>query len=75
MKRIPKEVWLTPQEVGQMAGGFTAAFIRLEIKAGALKADYLLSKRGRLGRYRIRLDDARAYTMRLSQPQQPQQPQ
>jgi hypothetical protein len=41
MKRIPKEVWLTPQEVGQMAGGFTAAFIRLEIKAGALKADRL----------------------------------
>jgi hypothetical protein len=38
MKRSTSDMvrWLTPQEVGQMAGGFTAEFIRLEIKAGAL---------------------------------------
>jgi hypothetical protein len=29
--------WLTPQEVGNMAGGFTAQFIRMEIKAGLIK--------------------------------------
>lgn len=65
MKHNPQ--WLTPQEVGHLAGGFSAAFIRLEIKAGMLKATYALSRRGRLGRYRIRQDDADAYCQRLSQ--------
>jgi hypothetical protein len=57
--------WYTPQEVGNMAGGFTAQFIREEIKAGELQADYCLSKRGKLGRYRISRANALAYTLRL----------
>lgn len=57
--------WLTPQEVGNMVGGFTATFIRGEIKAGVLKATLVMSRAGKLGRWRIRLDDARAYAARL----------
>lgn len=57
-------VWLTPQEVGNMTG-FSAQFIRGEIKAGALHAQLVLSQRGRLGRYRIHRDDAIAYAVRL----------
>jgi hypothetical protein len=67
MKRSTSDMvrWLTPQEVGQMAGGFTAEFIRLEIKAGALPARLLISKRGKLGRYRITLADAQAYVAQM----------
>lgn len=57
--------WLTPQEVGNMAGGFSAQFIRLEIRAGALQATLVRSQRGKLGRYRIRLADAQAYVNQL----------
>jgi hypothetical protein len=57
--------WLTPQEVGNMAGGFTAQFIRMEIKAGLIPARLVISKRGRLGRYRIKVTDAQAYVARL----------
>jgi hypothetical protein len=57
--------WLTPQEVGNMAGGFTAQFIRMEIKAGLIPAKLVISKRGRLGRYRIKITDAQAYVSKL----------
>jgi hypothetical protein len=57
--------WLTPQEVGNLAGGFTAQFIRMEIKAGIIPAKLVISKRGRLGRYRIKLVDAQAYVNQL----------
>jgi hypothetical protein len=57
--------WLTPQEVGNLAGGFSAQFIRLEIKAGIIPAVLVVSKRGRLGRYRIKAEDARAYVAQL----------
>jgi hypothetical protein len=64
VKREPIEHWLTPQEVGNMAG-FSAQFIRDEIRGGELKATLCMSRRGKLGRWRIRLDDARAYVVRL----------
>ena len=57
--------WLTPQEVGNMAGGFTAEFVRREIKAGELAAEWCLSQRGKLGRWRIRRSVADAYVSRL----------
>jgi hypothetical protein len=57
--------WLTPQEVGNLAGGFSAQFIRLEIKAKELPAVLVMSRRGKLGRYRIKAEDARAYVTRL----------
>lgn len=67
MKRSSSEMirWLTPQDVGNMAGGFTAQFIRMEIKAGEIPAKLVISRRGKLGRYRIRLEDAKAYITRL----------
>jgi hypothetical protein len=67
MKPHPDEFleWMTPQEVGNLAGGFTAQFIRLEIKAGIIPATLVISKRGRLGRYRIRKTDAQAYVAQL----------
>jgi hypothetical protein len=57
--------WLTPQEVGNLAGGFSAQFIRLEIKAKELPAVLVMSRRGKLGRSRIKAEDARAYVTRL----------
>ena len=66
MKRAAENVrWLTPQEVGKMAGGFTAQFIRMEIKAGEIPATLVISRRGKLGRYRIRIEDAKVYIARL----------
>jgi len=64
--------WLTPQEVGNLAGGFTAQFIRTEIRAGELSAEWCKSQRGKLGRWRIRRTVADAYVKRFQQ-QQPQQ--
>lgn len=60
-----QERWLTPQEVGNLAGGFSATFIRLEIKAGALPATLVTSRRGKLGRWRIKAVDAKAYVAEL----------
>jgi len=51
--------WLTPQEVGNLVGGFSAQFIRNEIKAGELQARYVRSRSGKMGYYRVRLADAR----------------
>ncbi len=65
MKRDPLIRWMTPQDVGNLAGGFTAQFIRMEIRAGEIPAILVMSKRGKLGRYRIKADDARAYVSRL----------
>jgi len=63
--------WLTPQEVGNMAGGFTAQFIRDEIRAKELEAEWCLSRRGKLGRWRIRRTVAEAYALRLRGSQTP----
>jgi hypothetical protein len=57
--------WLTPHEVGTLAGGFSANFIRREILAGELTADYCLPSRGKLGRWRIRREHAEAYAEKL----------
>jgi hypothetical protein len=57
--------WITPQELGNMAGGFSAQFIRMEIKAGIIPAKLAVSRRGKLGRYRIRLADAEKYVATL----------
>jgi hypothetical protein len=69
MKRRQQERWLTPQEVGNMAGGFTAQFIRQEIKGGELPATLCMSQRGKLGRWRIKWADAAAYVARFQRAQ------
>lgn len=53
--------WLTPQEVGNLVGGFSAQFIRAEIRAGELPALHVKSRSGKMAYYRIRLADAVAY--------------
>jgi len=57
--------WLTPQEVGNLVGGFSAQFIRNEIRAGELQARYVRSRSGKMGYYRVRLADARVYEAHL----------
>lgn len=57
-------IWLTPQEVGNITG-FSAGFIRTEIKAKVLPAQYVPSRSQRAGRWRIHRDDAIAYAVRL----------
>jgi hypothetical protein len=64
VKRDPMQHWLTPQEVGNMAG-VSAKFIRDEIRGGELTATLLMSRRGKLGRYRIKPEDAKVYIGRL----------
>ena len=62
----PRETgWLTPQEVGNMVGGFSAQFIRNEIRAGELEAAQIRSRKGKMAYYRIKLVDAEAYQERL----------
>lgn len=69
--------WLTPQEVGNLAGGFSAEFIRREIKAGELPAVQIVSRAGKMAYWRIRIEHARAYVLKLyarkkATPQTPQ---
>jgi hypothetical protein len=56
---------MTPQEVGNLVGGFSGQFIREEIRAGQLPARYIRSRTGRMGYYRIRVADALAYEASL----------
>lgn len=56
--------WLTPQEVGNLTG-FSAQFIRTEIKAHALPAQWVQAQSSKMGRYRIHRDDALAYARKL----------
>ena len=62
---LPVKLWLSPQDVGDLVGGFSAQFIRNEIRAGALPARYIRSRGGKMGYYRILLADARSYEARL----------
>jgi hypothetical protein len=59
-----ERIWLTPQEVGNMTG-FSASQIRKEIALKALPAQLVMSRQGKLGRWRIHRDDAAAYAMQL----------
>jgi len=56
--------WLTPQDVGVLIG-FSANFIRGEIKARELPAQWIPSRSGKLGRWRIHREDAVAYAVKL----------
>jgi hypothetical protein len=56
--------WMTPQEVGNLTG-FSAGFIRSEIRASQLRAQWVQSQRSQAGRWRIHRDDAKAYAIRL----------
>jgi hypothetical protein len=64
--RSKRPDWFTPQEVGNMVGGFSAQFIRDEIRAGELEATSVRSRAGKMVYYRIRRADAEAYMHRLS---------
>ena len=64
MRKTAIRVWLTPQEVGNMVG-FSAAFVRGEIQAKVLPAQLVMSRAGKLGRWRIHRDDAQAYAVKL----------
>ena len=57
-------VWLTPQEVGLMIG-FSAAFVRREIHAKQVPAQWVNARATKQGRWRIHRDDAVAYAMKL----------
>ena len=59
------KLWLSPHDVGDLVGGFSAQFIRNEIRAGALPARYIRSRGGKMGYYRILLADARTYEAQL----------
>jgi hypothetical protein len=56
--------WLTPQEVGALIG-FSAQFVRDEIKAGELHAERIYSRGGKMAYWRIERDQAVAYIARI----------
>jgi hypothetical protein len=58
--------WLTPQDVGKLIG-FSAQFVRMEIKAGELHAEQIWSRGGKIGRYRIARSEAESYARRIKQ--------
>jgi hypothetical protein len=58
--------WLTPQDVGNLIG-FSAGFIRDEIKAGELHAEQVWSRGGKMGYWRISRDEADSYISKLRQ--------
>ena len=65
MRKLPTlPRFYTPQEVGNLTG-FSASFIRGEIKAGALEATYVKPEGRKLGRWLITVTVALAYARRL----------
>ena len=62
------KAWLSPQEVADLVGGFSAQFIRSEIKAGLLPARYVRSRGRKRGTYRIRRADALTYEAQVIAP-------
>lgn len=56
--------WLTPHDVGELIG-FSAQFIRTEIKAGELNAEQIFSRGGKMGYWRIHRAEAAAYIERI----------
>lgn len=64
---LEERVWLSPKDVGDLAGGVSAQYVREEIMAGKLRAMIIPSKgeqRERC-RYRVHRHDARAFADRL----------
>lgn len=62
IKHTPQ--FYTPQEVGNLTG-FSASFIRGEIKAGELEAVYVKPAGRKLGRWMITVTAALAYARKL----------
>lgn len=62
-----EKLWLSPKQVGELAGGLSAQFIREEIDAGQLEAIVVKPDgvRRLRGRYRVRRDIAAEYASRL----------
>jgi hypothetical protein len=54
----------TPHEVGELTG-FSASFIRAEIRAQALPAVRVPSRSGKMSRWKIHREDAIAYAITL----------
>jgi hypothetical protein len=54
----------TPRQVALLAG-YSAKFIREEIRAGELKAEKWQSGRSAIGRWRVKVEDAKAYIARM----------
>lgn len=46
--------------------GFSAEFVRREIKAGELVARLVVSRSGKMGYWRIHIDAAKTYAIRLT---------
>ena len=63
VRRQPRQFY-TPQEVGNMTG-FSAQFIRNEIRAGQLEAVYVKPPGRKVGRWMITVSVAVAYAGRL----------
>lgn len=56
--------WMSPQDVGHLVG-FSATFIRRDIALKVLPAQLVPSRAGKVGRWRIHRDDAKAYAIAL----------
>jgi hypothetical protein len=64
MRKVIEPRFYTPQEVGNLTG-FSASFIRGEIKAGQLEATFVKPPGRKVGRWLIAVAVARAYAARL----------
>lgn len=66
---LEARLWLSPKDVGDLAGGVSPQYVREEIAAGRLKATVIPSrgKKRKRCRYRVHRDEARAFAARLGE--------
>ena len=64
MAERTRRQYYTPQEVGNLTG-FSQSFILREIKLGELRATFVQPPGRVRGRWRIAVEEARAYVVRL----------
>ncbi len=57
--------WLSPGQLAHLTG-YSPKFIRAEIAANIIKAEKWQSGRSKLGRWRIRMEEAEAYIARMA---------
>jgi hypothetical protein len=61
MRRVD---WFSPGQLARLTG-YSPKFIRAEIAGGEIKAEKWQSGRSKIGRWRIRVEDAEAYIARM----------
>lgn len=65
-RTMRRSEWLSPGQLAHRTG-YSAKFIRAEIAGGELKAEKWQSGRSKIGRWRIRMEDAEAYIERMAE--------